>query len=114
MTGRSLTTVSGWEVTPVTLATASLLTTATSSLQWTGTMTGLLSVVPVLQLTVGAGGSTGDTFRLIDFFYHRMLFSVALKPILTGSTSLTRQTMATTEGSYGSSGWATTLWRRPR
>ena len=63
LTVRTRTIVSGWEDTPVTPATASLLTTATRSLQWTGTMTGLPSVVPVLQPTVEAGGSTGDTLR---------------------------------------------------
>ena len=59
LTGRMRTTVSGWEVTRVTPVTACPPTTGTSSPQWTGTMTGLPSVVPVLQLTVEDGGSTG-------------------------------------------------------
>ena len=77
----------------------------TSSPRWTGTMTELPSVAPVLQLTAGAGGSTGEVVLL----YRRnsqklLLFSAALKPISMVSTFPTPLTMATTEGSYGSCG----------
>ena len=59
LTARTRTTVSGWEVTPVTPATVSLPTTATSSPPWTGTTTWHPSVAPVPRHMAGAGGSTG-------------------------------------------------------
>ena len=47
-------------------------------------MTELPSVVPVLQLMVGAGGSTGDTFRLIDSFLSQNAFLSCFEANLNG------------------------------
>ena len=81
LTARSLTTVSGWGVTPVTRVTVCLPTTVPSSPRWTGTMTELPGVVPVLRLTGAAGGSTGYTFIQTFSDLRKLLFSVALKLI---------------------------------
>ena len=41
-------------------------------------------------------------------------FSIAASSLISmGSTWMSPKTMATTGGSSGSSGWATTPWRRP-
>ena len=105
---RLRTTVSGWEVTLVTPVTASQLTMVTSSPRWTGTMTELPSVAPVLQHMAGAGGSTGDISSERDKEDDHLLSSAASRPTLMGNISQWTQTTVTTEELSGSCGWETT------